>query len=87
MHEFRWGFRAEQELDKENVLEVISQVLLIKDLNIKKFMTADQPTLLQMYECDKTAFKEQFDKVQAEKKGRGGGDASQEDDPTPGTSS
>ena len=31
MHEFRWGFRAEQELDKENVLEVISQVLLFKD--------------------------------------------------------
>merc|ERR1712038_1040401 len=64
MHEFRWGFRAEQELDKENVLEVISQ----------------------MYECDKTAFKEQYDKVQAEKKG-GGGDASQEVEPTQGTSS
>ena len=26
MYEFRWGFRAEQELDKEDVLEVISQV-------------------------------------------------------------
>ena len=26
IHEFRWGFRAEQELNKEDVLEVISQV-------------------------------------------------------------
>ena len=26
VHEFRWGFRAEQELNKEDVLEVISQV-------------------------------------------------------------
>jgi len=26
VHEFRWGFRAEQELNKEDVLEVISQM-------------------------------------------------------------
>ena len=26
IHEFRWGFRAEQELNKADVLEVISQV-------------------------------------------------------------
>ena len=32
IHEFRWGFRAEQELNKEDVLEVISQVRAL-DLN------------------------------------------------------
>ena len=41
-----------------------------------------------MYECDKTAFKEQYDKVQEhKKKAAGGGGADQEDEPMQGTSS
>ena len=41
--------------------------------------------ILQMYECPPTAFKEQYDKVQEQK--RGGGGEEQEDEPMQGTSS
>ena len=43
---------------------------------------------LQMYDCPPTAFKEQFDKVQEQKKrAAGGAGADQDDDPMQGTSS
>ena len=91
MHEFRWGFRAEQELNKEDVLEVISQVRAL-DLNFKPQITVCQYKLnniLQMYDCAPTAFKEQYDKVQEQKKkaAGGGGGTDQEDEPMQGTSS